>query len=276
MTDISVIIPSFKPADYIYECLKSITEQTLNKERFEVIIILNGCNEPYYTNINNYIIEHDLKSNTKLIQTDISGVSNARNIGLDTARGKYVVFIDDDDFISPQYLSGLLAKADEKTISLSNAIAFYDSTKQVKENYYMKNTFNLIKKEKHISLFKSRALFNVIYMKIIPTNIINNVRFNSNFNNGEDALFMYEISKNIKNINVTNSSSVYYRRYRLGSAVTTRRKINQMIHNSLNLFLAILKIWGKQPFKYKFIFTISRLIACLKGIITDIAFQKNQ
>lgn len=274
MIDISIIIPSYKPADYIFECLGSIKKQTLRKERFEIIIVLNGCKDPYYTKIHNYIKDLGLTSNSFLLQTDISGVSNARNIGINNAKGEYIVFIDDDDYVSPQYLSGLLEKANKSTISLSNAEAFYDGSNYIMDNYYLKETYDKILKEKHISIFEARAFFNVIYMKLIPKKVIGNIRFNNNFSIGEDSLFMYEISKNISNINVSEPSSKYYRRYRAGSAVTNKRDFNQILKNSYDLFKSFFKIWFKNPFKYNFLFTISRLLACVKNIISDIIFQK--
>lgn len=77
---ISIIIPTYKPDYYIWECLDSIKEQTLDKELFEVLIILNGEKEPYYNNILNYIRKNDLL-NFKIVYTEKPGVSNARNIG---------------------------------------------------------------------------------------------------------------------------------------------------------------------------------------------------
>ena len=44
---ISVIIPTYKPGNYIIECLKSLANQTLSPNCFEIIIVLNGCREPY-------------------------------------------------------------------------------------------------------------------------------------------------------------------------------------------------------------------------------------
>ena len=64
--EISVIIPTYKPDYYIWECLDSVKEQTLNKNSFEVLIILNGEKEPHYNNILNYIRKYKLK-NFKLL-----------------------------------------------------------------------------------------------------------------------------------------------------------------------------------------------------------------
>lgn len=76
------------------------------QEEFEVILILNGCREPYSKAIESFISKHPA-GNLTMLQTDIPGVSNARNIGIDNARGEFLTFIDDDDYISPTYLQEL-------------------------------------------------------------------------------------------------------------------------------------------------------------------------
>ena len=52
---ISVIVPTYKPQAYLWECLNSLCLQTLSKEDFEVILVLNGCCEPYKTQIQQYL-----------------------------------------------------------------------------------------------------------------------------------------------------------------------------------------------------------------------------
>lgn len=100
---ISVIIPTYKPQSYLWECLDSLRNQTFPKSDFEIFLILNGCKDPYQSQIENYLLIHEI-CNLRLIQTDQLGVSNARNIGLDCANGDYITFIDDDDYVSPYYL----------------------------------------------------------------------------------------------------------------------------------------------------------------------------
>ena len=55
---ISVIIPTYKPKEYLWECLDSLYNQTLSKQDFEVLLVLNGCDEPYKSNIRKYINNH--------------------------------------------------------------------------------------------------------------------------------------------------------------------------------------------------------------------------
>lgn len=81
--DISVIIPSYKPGEYVWECLESLNRQTLAKDRFEVIFVLNGCNEPWKSDLQKWFDAHP-ELNVNFIQTDTPGVSNARNIALST------------------------------------------------------------------------------------------------------------------------------------------------------------------------------------------------
>lgn len=103
---ISVIIPTYKPKEYLWDCLESLERQTLPPNEFEIIIVLNGCNEPYYSQIKKHIESTSL--NINFIHTLLGGVSNARNLGLDAANGDYISFIDDDDYVSESFLEYLL------------------------------------------------------------------------------------------------------------------------------------------------------------------------
>ena len=66
---ISVIIPTYKPKSYLWECLDSLVAQTFAKEDFEVVIVLNGCEDPYKSQIEKYIDEHKEDMNLKFLHT---------------------------------------------------------------------------------------------------------------------------------------------------------------------------------------------------------------
>ena len=53
---ISVIIPSYSPEEYLFDCLEAIRNQTLNQNEFETLVVLNGCKEPYFEQIQKYIM----------------------------------------------------------------------------------------------------------------------------------------------------------------------------------------------------------------------------
>lgn len=260
---ISVIIPTYKPEDYFRECLQCLNNQTLEKDTFETIIILNGCKEPWLSYINR-LIENTPNLNINLIQTDVPGVSNARNIGLDVAKGEFITFIDDDDFISPHYLEELLKVSSATCVGLSDSIYFYDKSGKFDERNIHHKEFIKLRDIRSPSLYSARRFFNGPVMKLIHRSIIGDRRFDVRFKNGEDSLFMTLISDRIKKIKFTSKEAVYYRRIRNNSATTSKRSIYLKIRNGYNLIIQYTKYWLKEPAEYNSKFIISRIIGTLK------------
>ena len=161
---ISVIVPTYKPQAYLWECLDSIYNQTFPKSDYELVLVLNGCNEPYNTQILDWLSKHkDL--NVQFFQIDTGGVSNARNIALDNARGEYVTFIDDDDLISTAYLKELYEKATPDTVSLCYPYAFNDGDIEKQLPYSITKAYDYICKNKYKKLSSMRACQNSQYKK---------------------------------------------------------------------------------------------------------------
>lgn len=269
---ISVIIPSYKPREYIWECLDSLYNQTLDKADFEIILVLNGCNEPWNSQIKNWLSTHkSLQCN--FIQTDTPGVSNARNIALDAARGEYITFIDDDDYVSHEYLECLLDAATQYSVSVSDSIAFFDDTKCEIPTYTPHLAYQRNIGEKTLSILHARAIFNGPWMKLLNRSFIHGIRFDTSMSVGEDSLFMFGISKNIKRVALASPKAVYYRRYRAGSAVMTNRKVSYWIKNALRCSIKYCKIYFKDPFSYDIRLFIRILLSNIKGAYYHIVNQ---
>lgn len=103
MPEISVIIPMYKtPKLRLRKCLESLSEQTFRD--FEVLVIDDG-NAPGYE----YLKEEYEKADSRIhfIRQKHSGVSVARNLGLSLAKGKYISFVDSDDYVDPLFLEEL-------------------------------------------------------------------------------------------------------------------------------------------------------------------------
>lgn len=105
MCNFSVIIPVYNTKKYLKECIGSILKQS--NQSFEIILINDGSTD------SSDIICNAYKSNSKfrIIHQDNSGPSSARNRGLDIAKGKYIMFMDSDDYL-----------CDENTLSEFNNI----------------------------------------------------------------------------------------------------------------------------------------------------------
>ena len=200
-----------------------MVNQDFDHERYEVIIILNGCNEPFYSKVSNYIHKKG-NGNLRLIQTDTPGVSNARNIGIDTASGEFVTFIDDDDFVSPSFLRLLFDVSSAQVVGISNERIFDERDQLIKDDNITREYYK--KSPKGIQPYSSiRRVFSGPWIKLIHRDIIASSRFDLTFSNGEDSLFMFEISKRINKVCFTPPEAVYYRRIRPGSAMSKEKDV---------------------------------------------------
>lgn len=110
MVKISVIIPVYNVEKYIEKCLDSIVNQTMKD--IEIIIVNDGSED----NSEN-IIKHWMKNNKtiiiKYLQKENGGLSDARNFGVSHATGKYIAFIDSDDYIDKDLFENLEKYIDE-------------------------------------------------------------------------------------------------------------------------------------------------------------------
>jgi glycosyltransferase involved in cell wall biosynthesis len=263
--DISVIIPSYQPMDYLFECLNSLKRQSYQKEFFEILIILNGEKEPFYSRINMYIKSEFQGYNIKLYYTDKKGVSNARNMGIDQSNGRYIAFIDDDDLISENYLLRIYDIAKTNVMPLSYLKEFNNA---ISDNIASRITDSYERNmNKKLSVLKARSFFSIVFCKLIDKNIISNRRFDIRFQNGEDTLFMFCISDKIKNIQLTNKDAIYYyRRSRNDSLSKKKRDFKKNFTNCFLLIFSYMHYYLKNPLSYNFIFTISRILACFRLI----------
>lgn len=256
--NISIIIPTYKPGSYLKDCLESINNQTMDKKCFEVIIVLNGVIKPYIEYIYSLTKMYDF--NSVVIPTETPGVSNARNLGLSRTQGEYVCFIDDDDKISPSYLENLYYKATPNNIVASNVKAFYNNSNKTENDYIASAYKKLINKNSPLSVFKGRKFMSSSCCKIISRRIIQDVRFDTNLKIGEDSVFMAKISKKVKSIVLSDSSAIYYRRLRAGSA----SRVKQPILKKCNIVCKLLKKYTKMltP-SYNIPFIATRIVAAL-------------
>ena len=264
--DISVIIPTYTPKEYLWECLDCLEQQTLNKDSYEVLIVLNGTKEPYYSLIKERIKNYSYSID--LLYSNVNGVSRARNIGIEKAQGKYVSFIDDDDFISPCYLQALLKDVTPEGITEANVIAFNDSSK-AETYHYLSTAYKSYKPEERHHIVKNRSFLSSSCCKLIPRSIMGSHRFKENITHGEDSFFMFQLSCKIKTVNIAASDAKYYVRVRNTSAsrnAKMRRKKKKM---ELRLLVLYTRTYISHPLAYNGILYLTRIAATLKKLLTE-------
>ena len=90
---LSIIVPAYNVERYIDKCVDSLEEQ--NIDDYEIIII-NDCSTDNTINV----IKRRAKCNIRIINKEINtGLSDTRNIGIESANGEYIMFVDSDDYI---------------------------------------------------------------------------------------------------------------------------------------------------------------------------------
>ena len=265
---ISVIIPTYRPRSYLWECLESLKMQTFPKDDFEIILVLNGCNEPYHSQIEGYLSLNMSDNIVNFIHLNQGGVSNARNVALNCARGEYIAFVDDDDFISPSYLEELYAKAAPDTISLCYPYAFKDGENNIQLEYEITNAYDKCNHLQNPTLSSVvRKFFSGPCMKLIPKDFISDRRFDVNFENGEDSLFMFLISDRINKLSFTSDKAIYYRRFRKNSATTRPRGRMLVIGTEFRRIYEYTRIYLTSPMSYSLKFYITRLLGSMRSIM---------
>lgn len=262
---ISVIIPTYKPQDYIYSCLNSLKKQSLAPEHFEIILVLNGCYEPYHSALSQYIADELKAFNTRLIQMDEAGVSSARNRGLTEASGQFIAFIDDDDYVSSSYLYEMYDIAKQGYMPISNICAFNDNGKGNIPNY-IAESFRKNKQHPDPNIVQLRSFFSTACCKLIDRKIIANRRFDLRYTHGEDSLFMALISDEVGLLKLTSENAIYFRRIRENSAVTQRRTFIDKAESNLRLALSYAKLYLSAPRRYNFRFIATRILASVRNI----------
>lgn len=187
--DITIIIPMKDTEDQIMKCLDSIKINTLSRDRYEVIIIDDASKQPSEFLSEKYDI-HYFYSKKSL------GAGGARNLGLRMARGKYICFIDSDDWISYDYLEKGLTYMEQcaSEIGMFTLKREYDDIKDIiyKCKY---NTLLQLGSEESIKVMAKEYNFDV---NIVPSTtnkiylrqflIDNNIFFHEN-RKFEDLLF---------------------------------------------------------------------------------------
>ena len=201
---ISIIIPVYKVEKFLEKCVNSVLNQTY--KNLEIILVDDGspdncpalCDE---------LAKKDKR--IKVIHKKNGGVSSARNDGLDNATGKYICFVDSDDYIEPTYAEELHKAITENDVQMA-VCEFYDvyeNKKEVGFPFERDFVFNISNTEKfNNNIEKLSSPTNKIYI----TEVLKNHRFRTNLKYGEDQIFNYDYIEKIQSIACIHKSLYNY------------------------------------------------------------------
>ena len=110
---VSVIIPVYNAQEGIKQCLDSLLNQSFTD--FEIILLNDGSTDNSLEVIKKYAADNDF---IRVIDKENEGVAKTRNKGIQLANGKYIVFIDNDDFVDSDYLERFYNAIDQEQLDI--------------------------------------------------------------------------------------------------------------------------------------------------------------
>lgn len=172
MAKISIIIPVYNAEQYLEECLLSISQQTFGD--FEILAINDGSTDCSLEILNQYL---EKESRLKVLSQANQGVSAARNLGLENAKGDYIAFVDADDFlISHYWLDNLYQNAHKSSADIVGAgFTSYFSNQKTSEVDLPFSPHVYLKKEivdVILPYFFYKDSFNAIFTKLYSRHFI--------------------------------------------------------------------------------------------------------
>lgn len=200
MKKLSIIVPAYNCEKYIEKCLKSITNEMDNS--IELIVIDDGSKDSTAVICNKFVSD-----NIKLISNPNHGVSYSRNEGIEIATGKYIMFVDADDYLSKGWKNAIFEAIK------SNKDAYFFSSHKYENKITKEMIINNI-----LGLDKTIKWLATPWAKVFNKKLLyeHNIRFIEKIINGEDMLFNIEVTlkcenfefieKNIYNYRICNTS----------------------------------------------------------------------
>lgn len=256
---ISIIIPVYNGIEFLERCLLSLEKQIITDARYEVILVLNGK----YIQELEYLFSRDKyfkTMNLTILINDNSGAGAARNLGVKNAIYSHILFIDVDDFVSPNYIQANYSNLAHDTITISQ-IRDVVNDELLLDSPINDKVLDYIDKKLNNYRGLNRVL-TITACKAIPTEYFINNQFRANLKSGEDTLLFTEILVNqlpkLKIIPFTDNS-VYYREVRAGSISRQETSFDFNILQRIdilkildNLFTKVTDFDLKTVVKYKY------------------------
>lgn len=212
----SVIVPVYNAANVLARCVESLLSQTIKD--FEIILIDDGSSDESWKVCKKF---QELDARVIAISKGNGGVSSARNLGVDMARGKYIVFVDSDDYVTNTYLEDLNEGEDDLVIS-GVKYKGYGVTNNAMQKWMPRNIARSDKKKITELLLGSEL--NYVVAKRYKRELIdkNGLLFDENLIFGEDGYFNIQYIDIIRTVRIVDNVNYIYVRYQHETLSTSK------------------------------------------------------
>ncbi|SHE83266.1 glycosyltransferase family 2 protein [Alkalibacter saccharofermentans] len=237
---LSIIVPVYNVEDYLTQCIESVLNQKY--QDFELILVNDGSSDSSGDICNQYA-NNDSRVTVK--HKDNGGQSSARNVGLDIAKGKYIGFVDSDDWIHYEMYERLIKHAlihQSDIVACNFQVMKKDGSFEPYTKYAEDKEYN--RKEAMAEIFKNEVLTFSPCNKIYRSQLFDKVRF-------IEGIILEDKDISYKLIDVSNKvsyikDSLYFYRYNAGSTLRSAFSFRR-----LDEFKVQLDMYNYYKHKYK-------------------------
>lgn len=201
--DVSVIIGAYDAMPYLVKCLESVETQTIGADRIEIVAVDDGSTD----GTGQYLEEFAARSKvpTRVVrQANSGGAGRPRNTGLALARGRFVFFLDADDYLGDEALDRLVTMADK-----AGTDVVLGKTVGVNRNAAKSMWRQTVERA---DIYRSNVKYSLSAQKLFRRELLvrHGMRFDESLTTGEDALFTLEAYLRGSGVSVVADYTCYY------------------------------------------------------------------
>lgn len=233
---VSVIVPVYNTQEFLEQCVDSILIQS--HSRIEIILVDDGSTDASGNLCDNYSM---MDPRVKVIHQENQGVSGARNVGIEVAKGKYVTFIDADDVVTPDHVEVLYSLAIENDcdVSISGVDYVHNINLSARKIDFDPDMTDLIDGPSAAkNMLYQKGIDNGPVAKLYSRGLFRKIRFDEELAIAEDLDVNYRILMTLDRVAVVQLRTYLYRQ-RQGSAM--RSKFNTKRADSVGLLSGMLR-----------------------------------
>lgn len=257
MADVSFIVPVYKvPKEYLKKCVESLINQTYKD--IEIILIDDGSPDECGKICDEYA---KIDKRIYVLHKKNEGLSNARNSGLEIAKGRWISFVDGDDWIDINLTKTVLEKVknckkEEISVVIFNHIYEYGKYQRIRDLYYdfdekkhIVSGNNVLGRivgpsDEEINKIEYNDMMVHAWGKFYKKDVIENIEFIDSKIIGtcEDYMFNVTVFSNVKNVFLINDGMYHYNKINSNSLTKNydvllyekRKKMYELTENILN------------------------------------------
>ena len=203
---ISIVIPVYNLEKYIAKCLNSLQQQTLSD--FEVILVNDGSTDKSLSVCEEFV-EKD--SRIVVITQENGGASKARNRGIEASKGKYIAFVDGDDYVEKDFLEKLYnaIQKHNSRISMCGLDCGAEFGETVPSPFSRNYIPNSITGHDAAAYIGNNVPFGVVWNKLYEASIFDNISFQEG-KTFEDELILHHLYGECDSIECVDEPLYHY------------------------------------------------------------------